>query len=64
MNFKFNLSLLSVSDLALTQKNSEGFACRIIISYCGNSKVDINQVNRLNVNDSDIEINNYSCRFT
>lgn len=61
MNFKFNLSLLSISDLALIQKISEGFACRTIISYCKESKVDINQVGRLDATDSNLEIHKYPC---
>lgn len=61
MNLKFNLSLLSISDLALVQKVSEGFACNTIISYCENSKVDINQIKRLDATDSKLKINKYPC---
>ncbi|WP_153045420.1 hypothetical protein [Psychrobacter sp. L7] len=61
MNFKFNLSMLSISDLALVQKVSGGFACKTIVSYCEGSAVDINQIERLNLEDGNLIIRKYPC---
>ena len=61
MNFKFNLSMLSISDLALVQKVSGGFACKTVVSYCEDSVININQIERLHLNDENLIINKYPC---
>ncbi len=61
MNFKFNLSMLSISDLALVKKVSGSFACKTVVSYCVDSVIDINQIERLHLNDENLIINKYPC---